>query len=228
MGAVCLFDDCVEHCGVAAAQTYAPMLLEGIREALDNTVMQNEGEVELKKAAVYGIAQIVRHAPTSLPPATGQDLLSKLYDIVKEVETVQKGDLEHVALVENAVSAMASLALFPGSPLCDSVPDKGALMNVFLRCLPLEEDFDEAKICHDGLCDLVEANLINVQSEYRTLLRIISRVLLLVSEGDDIGTGSRLMSVINKIQQTVDGNSIQAAFSVLEPNDAQALVAAMQ
>merc|ERR1711971_1498706 len=180
MGAVCLFDDCVEHCGAAAARAYAPMLLEGIREALDTTGLQDEGEVELKKAAVYGLAQIARHAPTSLPPATGLDLLSKLYEIAKEVETVPKGDLEHVALVENTVSAMASLALFPGSPLFDAVPDKGALMNVFLRCLPLEEDFDEAKICHDGLCDLVEANSINIQSEYRTLLRIISRVLFLV------------------------------------------------
>ena len=255
LSAVCLFDDCVEHCGPVAADTYAPMLLEAVREALDMTVMQNEGDVDLKKAAVYGLAQIARHAPKGLPLAIGQDILSKLYEIAKEVTTVPKEDLEHVALVENTVSAIASLVLFSGSPLFGSVSDKGALMNVFLHCLPLEEDFDEAKvrvlntwtysicwiiisslcfvqchlqICHDGLCDLVESNMVNVQSEYRTLLRITSKVLVLLSEGDDIATGPRLMGVISKIQQTVDGNSIQAAFSALEPEAQEALASAMQ
>ena len=144
-----LFDDCVEHCGSSAASAYAPMLLKGIHEALDDDkVVNNEqiSDVELKQAAVYGIAQVARHAPNALPPAVGQDLLRKVYDIAKEVETVSKGDMEHVALMENAVSSIASLALLRGSPLYDSVSDKGALMNVFLRGLPIEEDFDEAKV----------------------------------------------------------------------------------
>lgn len=230
LSAVCLFDDCAEYCGSVAADTYAPVLLKGIQEALENTVMHNEGEVELKKAAVYGFSQIARQrqAPRPLSLAIGQDILSKLYEFAKEVEIVPREELEHVALVENTVSAMASMALFSGSPLSDSVSDKEALINVFLHCLPLEEDFDEAKVCHDGLCDLVESNLIHVQSEYKTLLRIISKILHLVSEEDDIGTRPRLMSVINKIQQTVDGNSIQAAFSILEPEAQETLVSAMQ
>jgi len=229
LAAICLFDDCVEHCGSAAANTYAPMLLKGIQEALDG-ISKNE-DVELKQAAVYGIAQVARHAPKSLSPTQGQDLLRKVYDIAKELETVSKSDMDHVALVENSVSSMASLTLLRGSPLYDSVSDKGALMNVFMRGLPIEEDFDEAKICHDGLCDLVETNIINVQTEYRTLIRIIGKILVLVSEGDEVAsqnTCSRLMGVIGKIQQTVDGNSIQAAFSVLEPEAQEALVSAMQ
>jgi len=230
LSAICLFDDCIEHCGSSAASAYAPMLLKGIHEALDDD-KEKISDVELKQAAVYGIAQVARHAPNALPPAVGQDLLRKVYDMAKEVETVSKGDMEHVALVENALSSIASLALLRGSPLYDSVSDKRALMNVFLLGLPIEEDFDEAKICHDGLCDLVESNMINLQTEYSTLIRIIGNILSLVSEGDNVAstsTCSRLMGVIGKIQQTVDGNSIQAAFSMLEPEVQEALVAAMQ
>lgn len=144
LAAVCLFDDCIEHCGSAAATTYAPQLLKGIMLALDGSSMNED--VELKQAAVYGVAQLARHAPNSIPPMQGQEVLRKVYDIAKEVETVSKEDLEHVLLVENAVSSLGSLALLRGSPLADSVADKGALMNVFLRGLPIEEDFDEAKV----------------------------------------------------------------------------------
>jgi len=73
--------------------------------------------------------------------------------------------------------------------------------------------------------------MINLQTEYSTLIRIIGNILSLVSEGDNVAstsTCSRLMGVIGKIQQTVDGNSIQAAFSMLEPEVQEALVAAMQ
>ena len=87
------------------------------------------------------------------------------------------------------------------------------------------------QICHDGLCDLVESNMINLQTEYSTLIRIIGNILSLVYEGDNIASTSIcswLMGVIGKIQQTVDGNSIQAAFSMLEPEVQEALVAAMQ
>ncbi|KAL7537732.1 hypothetical protein ACHAXR_008907 [Thalassiosira sp. AJA248-18] len=227
--AVCLFDDCVEHCGSSAANTYAPMLLEGIKDALSDQA--NEGDFELKRASVYGIAQVARKAPKSLSPAVGQELLMKVYNIAKEVETASKEDMEHVTLVENSVSAMASLALLHDSPLRDSVSDKRALMNVFLSGLPLAEDFDEAQVCHDGLCDLVESNMINVQTEYSILIRIIGKVLALVSGDDEVAsqeTCSRLVGVFNKIQQTVDGNSIQAVFSMLDPDSQQALVAAMQ
>ena len=226
--AVCLFDDCVEHCGPTAANTYAPVLLEGIKAALDDNM--NE-DVELKQVAVYGISQIARHAPKSLPPSVGQDLLMKVYNIAKEVETVPKEDIEHIVLVENAVSSMASLALLRGSPLFDCVSNKSALLKTFMCGLPLEQDYDEAKICHDGLCDLVESNMINVQAEYSTLIRIIGKILALVSEDEVVAsqsTCSRLMGVIHKIQQSVDNNSIQVAFAMMEPDSQQALVAAMQ
>ena len=52
-----------------------------------------------------------------------------------------------------------------------------------------------------------------------------------MTDGDEVATEntcSRMMSVINKIQQTVDGDSIQTAFASMEADAQQALVAAMQ
>ena len=224
LSATCLFDDCVEHCGPEAASTYAPQLLQSIVESLNDP----ESDAELVQAAVYGLAQISRNAPNALSARLGQDLLAKIYNLCSNTP---KSEAEDSALFENAVSCMGSLALFKGAPLFDCIPDKGALTKSFLAGLPLEEDFDEAKVGHDGLCDMVDMGLIDVKAEYNDLLRIIGDVLSFVAEGDEVASQStcaRLVGVIDKIQQTVDANSIQAAFSQLEPNAQQALVSAMQ
>jgi hypothetical protein len=76
----------------------------------------------------------------------GHHLLTKVYNIAKEVETAPKNDIEHIALIENAVSSIAGLALLRGSPLFGSLSDKSELIKVFLCGLPIEEDFDEAKV----------------------------------------------------------------------------------
>lgn len=224
LSATCLFDDCVEHCGPQAASSYAPQLLQGVVESLNDP----ESDAELIQAAVYGLAQISRNAPNALSARLGQDLLAKIYNLCSNTP---KSETDDSALFENAVSCMGSLALFKGAPLFDSIPDKGALTRSFLAGLPLEEDFDEAKVCHDGLCDMVDMGLVDIRAEYNNLLRIIGEILSFVAEGDEVASEStctRLLGVIDKIQQTVDANSIQAAFSQLEPNAQQALVSAMQ
>jgi hypothetical protein len=86
-------------------------------------------------------------------------------------------------------------------------------------------------MCHDCLCDLIQSNMINVKAEYGKLIQIIGKIFLLVSEGNEVtseGTCSRLMGVIDTIQRSVDSNSIQVAFSMMEQDAQQALVAAMQ
>lgn len=87
------------------------------------------------------------------------------------------------------------------------------------------------QICHDGLCDMVESNLIDVPTEFGILIRIIGKILALVSDNEEVASQStcaRLIGVIHKIQQTVDGNLVQGAFELMEPDAQQALVAAMQ
>jgi hypothetical protein len=223
LSAICLFDDCVEYCGTEAASTYAPQLLQGVVESMNDA----DSDAELMQAAVYGLAQISRNAPNALSARLGQDLLLKITKLCNS----PKSEADNSALFENAVSCMGSLALYKGAPLFEHIPDKGALTKLFLAALPLEEDLDEAKICHNGLCDLVDIGLVNISAEYNDLIRIIGNIMSFVAEGDEVAsqsTCSRLLGIIDKIQQTVEANSIQAAFSQLDPNAQQALVAAMQ
>ena len=223
LSATCLFDDCVEHCGPEAANNYAPQLLQGIVESLGDP----GSDTDLKRASVYGLSQIARNAPNTLSSRLGQDLLHQIFNFCN----APKSDADDAALFENAVSCMASLVLFKGAPLFETISDKGILTKSFLAGLPLEEDFDEAIICHEGLCDMVEMGLININTDYNDLIRIIGGVLSIVAEGYEVAsasTCSRLLSIIDRIQQSVDGNSIQRTFSQLDPSAQEALVAAMQ
>ena len=90
--AICLFDDCIEHCGSHAASAYSQALLQAVLEGTDDQL--NSGDADLKQASVYGVAQIARHAPKSLSPEIGQKLLMRMYNIAKEAQTVRKSELK--------------------------------------------------------------------------------------------------------------------------------------
>ena len=139
--AICLFDDCVEHCGSAAAAKYAPCLMEGALLGMDDTA--NGQDMDLKQVSVYGIAQIARYAPSATVMPHAERLVSMLVDI----SNVPKDATDHVAIVENGISALASLALIGNAPLkkMDSAK-KCLIMSIFLDQLPLSFDESEAKV----------------------------------------------------------------------------------
>jgi hypothetical protein len=135
--AICLFDDCVEHCGSAAAAKYAPPLMEGALLGM------NREDTDLKQVSVYGIAQIARYAPS----ATVMPYAERLVNILVDISNVPKDATDHVAIVENGVSALASLVLIGNAPLgkIDSAK-KSSIMSIFLDQLPLTYDESEAKV----------------------------------------------------------------------------------
>jgi len=160
--AVCLFDDCVEHCGSAAAAKYAPYLLEGALLGMDDTV--NGQDMDLKQVSVYGIAQIARYAPATAVIPHAESLVNTLVDIC----SVPKDATEHVALVENGVSALASLALIGTAPFGKGMDaaKKSSIASIFLDQLPLREDECEAKVCtqltEDGDQAILEFMLLHI------------------------------------------------------------------
>lgn len=141
--AICLFDDCVEHCGRAAAK-YAPYLLEGALLGIDDAT--NGQDSDLKQVSVYGIAQIARYAPAAVVTSPVERLVTMLVNIC----SVPKDDTDHVALVENAVSALVSLTLIGNAPLGKSMDatKKISIASSLLDQLPLREDEGEAKVSH--------------------------------------------------------------------------------
>lgn len=137
--AVCLFDDCIEHCGSVAAAKHSRQLGDGIAFALGNAAIDQDSE--LLRVAVYGIAQIARYAPSDALAPHVQTMLPLLINICKGA----KADVDDVFLVENAISALASLILIGKAPF-KNVQSKDTILQTFVHHLPLSQDEDEAKV----------------------------------------------------------------------------------
>jgi hypothetical protein len=221
IAAVCLFDDCVEHCGVEAAAKFSPLLLEGALQGIDPA--SNAGDKDLVRASLYGIAQIARYAPATVLAPHVQSIIYRL---------VFYGDAAHEqgltpSIKENAVSALASLVLFEGSPFRDtSYIKRETALRMFLASLPLTEDEDEAKICHAGLCDLIEHSWIQLNVEFEQVMRVIGETLTLVNEGEDIATEQtcqRFAEILTRMKQHVPQEMIHRSFNGLSL-DSQAAI----
>ena len=143
VSAVCLYDDCVEHCGSEAAARWAPDLLRGIMLALGDGIADRD----LLQAAVYGVSQIARHAS---PRVMVQSLPSIVHRLMQIIDA-ESNEEEKSYLVEVAVSALATVALF--GPFGDlKFVNHEAVIEIFLSHLPLVQDEDEAKVRPWGTC----------------------------------------------------------------------------
>ena len=209
--AVCLFDDCVEHCGTAAAEKYAAGLYQGIMIGIND--QYNNGDDELKQVSIYGIAQIARYSSGAVLQTNGKELSHFLAGIASK----PKEDASNAFVHENSVSALASLYLFGKAPLRASGFIKRDLSTkLFLENLPLREDGDEASICHAGLCDLIENGSISYKEESPRLLSIISEIFVCIEEGEELASEETLVRLVNillRIQQ--DTPNSQALFASL-------------
>jgi hypothetical protein len=208
LSAVCLFDDCVEHCGSAAGAKFGPSLVQGIINGINNPVEDSE----LKRASIYGIAQLARHAPATVLTAHAQYLSRQLCLITN----CPKEESEDAAIYENAVSALASLVLFDNAPFRNAgFVKRETLVNTFLACLPLRVDEDEAKICHAELCDLIEHSSIDVGANYESLVRSIREILAYVEEGEELAssrTCKRLKQILFRLQASSPGDFLKVPF----------------
>jgi hypothetical protein len=221
LATVCLFDDCVEYCGAAAAAKFAPMLMEGALLGMNDA--SNGQDEELLRAAIYGIAQIARYAPSSVLAPHAHSLVQHLATISSQ----PKDEADNVAIHENAVSTLASLVLIGNAPFRESAFVKPeTALHIFLANLPLREDADEAKICHSGLCDLVERNTIDVTETCQELIRIIGEILVYVDDEEDLASPETLLrsvGILLRMQKEVHGDAMQRAFASI-PDEAQAAI----
>ena len=212
---VCLFDDCVEHLGRDCAVRHAPALLQGVMEGLDDG--KNMGDIELKQACVYGVAQIARQAPHALTEVVGP-ILEKLMSIVGAGAPDEDG----VSLVENAVSALASMVVFKGAPFSAtlSAANAAAVKETVLNSFPLREDSTEAFFCHEKLADLIEMedeSCVGSAQNLSRILRIIAQVMQSASEGEPLAnpaTLSKFKCLMGKLEKS---KYAQNAFGFLEP-----------
>lgn len=224
VAAVCLFDDCVEHCGSEAASKFAPMLMEGAVRGMQ----EGSEDSDLLRASIYGVAQVARYAPSSVVSPYQEQVLPQLLSIVNG----NKQDSDE-AVYENAVSALASLTLIGHPPLLENrYVARESLISMFLSNLPLTVDFDESKICNAGLCDLLDKGILRLDApdHCSEVLRVVADVLALVDEGDMVATKDtclRLASILFRMQLDVPDDLLQRSFGALSPEGQTAVQRAM-
>jgi len=223
VAAMCLWDDTVEHCGADAATKYSPALMQGVMVVLSDP---SKYDRDLVQAAVYGIAQMSRYAPSNV-------LSSNLQDIVHQLLQLTQGKKEDagdaIYLFEIAISALASLVLFGPFTNVKFIDNK-AIVDVFLRNLPLEQDEDEAKICHAGLCRLIENGFIDAQADAARLTCIAGSILSDVQDGIDLADGDtceRLMKILYDLQSS-NPQGVQQAYAGLDPSIQNVISSAVQ
>ena len=214
VAAMCLFDDIVEHCGPEAAAKYSPTLLQGIMVVMNDPSKYDQ---DLVQAAVYGIIQIVRHSSTTIISSNNMQTIVQQLLILTQANKDEVGD--DIYLYELAVSTLASLVLF--GPYADlKFVNRDIVMNVFLKSLPLEQDEDEAKICHAGLCSLIENGFVDLKVEAPRIISVIGSILSDVNEGVDIAEGDtceRFVKILYEMQQQ-NPQGMQQAFAGLDPS----------
>ena len=229
LSAVCLFDDCVEYCGTGAAAKVAPLLVGGAVAGMDDSL--NGQDQELKRASIYGIAQLSRYAPSSCLAPYEDRIIPPLISIAGATKPSDDFDDLSLAIFENAVSALASLTVFTNAPFKSSRFIKHDIaVGIFLKNLPLCEDPDEAKFCNAALCDLVEKNSFPLHSECDQLYRIIGETLALVHEEYDLASEEtivRFAGILFRLYQEVDKNRTEFAFNSLSVDAQEAVQRAM-
>jgi len=232
VAAVCLFDDVIEHCGTSMASKYAAPLAEAVAMGIDDATNGDDGD--LKSAAVYGVAQLARNAPKGVLDNVVQPILMQLIQIVQSEmgQASSKEDMDNPYLVEISASAVASLAVFDSSPYANAnLPvDRASLMNLFLGVLPITEDPDEAKVCHSGLCDLIDSKTLDPTAT-PAVITLVAQILALAEGGEeDVATPStisRLAGILRGVQEVSGGGALRGALSGMSEEDRNAVTKAM-
>jgi hypothetical protein len=196
---VCLFDDCIEFCGPSAASKFSPMLLQGVLMGLSDDSCGHTN-IDLKRASIYGVAQMARYAPSHVLEPHAHWIVQQLSQITGNPE------LHDAVVYENAVSALASTVLFHNAPFARSgFVKREIVLQQFMAALPLTLDDSEAKFCHAGLCDMVEGGEI---IDWSMLANKTYAILSLLQEGEDLAspeTCDRLNAIMLHCNERLGG-----------------------
>eukprot|EP00934_Nitzschia_sp_Nitz4_P004493 Nitzschia sp. Nitz4//scaffold60_size111251//18533//21999//NITZ4_004140-RA/size111251-augustus-gene-0.119-mRNA-1//-1//CDS//3329555543//4483//frame0 len=212
LAAICLFDDIIEHCGPEAATKHTVALERGIVTVLE----QHPDDLDLVQAAVYGICQIARYGPRGSLSAHLPSIFRCLLDLTNKPKD-QTGDYTYLS--ELAASAIMSLSLL--GPFGEiKFVSRDTLLTSCLNHMPVLHDEDEAKICHAGLCQLIESGVVQMDQHATRVTQIIGQVLTDSQEGDDLATADtleRMSTILYRMQQGLSPSTMQSVLASLDP-----------
>ena len=221
--AICLVDDLIEFGGSPAHKYIAPVL---------PTLIANLDAEEpyLRQASVYGILQVVKHAPSAYAEVHPQ-VTPKLVSMATAADAASE---ENELVTENVVSALGSIAAGVSSG-----GEQASLTHLWLSKLPLREDEVEAKIVHEQLVALVEkSHPAIVADNFAHLPLVLSAFGAILEAVGDSGVGEaeslveantrdRMVNVFKAFQAQLPGPQIANAWAALTASQQAAMQSAV-
>ncbi|XP_077456296.1 importin-5 [Stigmatopora argus] len=185
---LCIFDDVVEHCSPSSFK-YAEYFLRPMLQSLC------DASPEVRQAAAYGVGVMAQYGGESYRPFC-TEAIPLLVQVIKAADSRSK---ENVNATENCISAVGKVMRF--RPECANVNE---ILPLWLRCLPLNEDKEEAVHTFDFLCDLIESNNPIVlgpnNSNLPNLFRIIADGVANESVKSEDACSKRLANVVRQVE----------------------------
>uniref|UniRef100_A0AC35TWV0 TOG domain-containing protein n=1 Tax=Rhabditophanes sp. KR3021 TaxID=114890 RepID=A0AC35TWV0_9BILA len=148
--AICIFDDLIEYCGPQSVH-YESIFLAPMLEYL------NDEFPEIRQAAAYGFGVMGTKGGVGFAEAC-RNALPRLVECINRPDA--RSTEESIAATENAISAVAKIMKCNSSLI-----NVEEVIPIFMSWLPIWEDEEESPFVYGYLCDLIEANNVQVIGE---------------------------------------------------------------
>ncbi|XP_016495357.1 uncharacterized protein LOC107814458 [Nicotiana tabacum] len=202
---ICIFDALVEVCPEAALKYYdvcLPLIFDA----------SNDENPAVRQAAFYGLGLWAAFGRSSFKPFV-VEALSRIKVVIMHMNALES---ENEKAYDNAVSALSKICQFH-----DESIDLAQVIPVWLNCLPIKADLDEAKDVHEQLCSMVERSDREVLGpNYQYLPKVVSIFAEVLRAGEDLateGTTKRMINLLRHFQETIPTATWASTWSLLLP-----------
>ncbi|XP_049396189.1 uncharacterized protein LOC125860300 [Solanum stenotomum] len=208
-----IFDGLVKHCSEAALKycdVFLPLLLKASNDE-NPTVRQN---------ALYGLGLYAEYHGSVFKPFV-REAMSRINVVIMHLRA-REPENEHA--YDNAVSTLGKIFQFHRELI-----DSAQVIPIWLNCLPIKGDLDEAKYVHGQLCSMVErSDRELLGSNYEHFPKIMSVFAEILCGGKHLATEETTKCMINLLRnllKELPPDTLTSAWSLILPQQEMELKA---
>ncbi|KAL3379163.1 hypothetical protein AABB24_000063 [Solanum stoloniferum] len=209
-----IFDGLVKHCSEAALKycdEFLPLLLKA----------SNDEYPAVRQYALYGLGLYAEYHGSVFKPFV-REAMSRINVVIMHLRA-REPDQNELAY-DNAVSTLGKIFQFHRE-LIDSVQ----VIPIWLNCLPIKGDLDEAKYVHGQLCSMVErSDRELLGSNYEHFPKIMSVFAEILCGGKHLATEETTKCMINLLRnllKELPPDTLTSAWSLILPQQEMELKA---
>ncbi|MCD7457319.1 hypothetical protein HAX54_034868 [Datura stramonium] len=182
---ICIFDALVEEFPEAALKYYdicLPLILDA----------SNDEDPNVRQAALCGLRLWMEYGGSSFKPFVGE-AVSRIIVVIMHFNALEP---ENLWAYDNAVSALGKICQNHGESI-----DSAKVIPVWLNCLPIKADLDEAKDVHEQLCSMVERSDRELLGpNYQHLPKVVSVFAEVLYSVGDLATDETACRMIKEME----------------------------